>query len=310
MRNAQQPNERMNKMNRRLRRSLKRTGDAIVGALAIGLLRLLRLLPYDATANAAGALTRTIGPLLREHRIARAQLTAAFPEKSSADIERILSGVWDNLGRVGADFAHLDRLWDYDAEHPDKPSRIEFDAATLKYSAISLKEICASVLDLFEPLILQEQRHTELEIDEQINVWADETRLKQVLRNLIANALRYSPQRTPLCISATLDDLQEQVSISVIDRGYGVPLDKQDAIFERFVRLERDMQSTVRGSGLGLSITRQLIEAMSGTIHVESSGIPGEGAAFVFTLPTPTKAKVAPSIVESATNNEGVSKTV
>lgn len=189
-------------------------------------------------------------------------------------------------------------------------SRIEFDAATLKYSSIPLKEICSSMLDLFEPLILQEQRQAELDIDEQISIWADETRLKQVLRNLLANALRYSPQRTPLCISATLDDLQEQVSISVIDLGYGVPLDKQEAIFERFVRLERDMQSTVRGSGLGLSITRQLIEAMSGTIHVESSGIPGEGAAFVFTLPTPTKAKVAPSIVESATNNEGVSKTV
>jgi KDO2-lipid IV(A) lauroyltransferase len=117
-------------MNRRLRRSLKRTGDAVVGTLAIGLLRLLRLLPYDTTANAAGALMRTIGPLLREHRIARAQLTAAFPDKSSTEIGRILSGVWDNLGRVGADFAHLDRLWDYDAEHPDKPSRIEFDAAS------------------------------------------------------------------------------------------------------------------------------------------------------------------------------------
>lgn len=181
-------------------------------------------------------------------------------------------------------------------------SRIEFDAATLKYSSIPLKEICSSMLDLFEPLILQEQRQAELDIDEQISIWADETRLKQVLRNLLANALRYSPQRTPLCISAALDDLQEQVSISVIDLGYGVPLDKQEAIFERFVRLERDMQSTVRGSGLGLSITRQLIEAMSGTIHVESSGIPGEGAAFVFTLPTPTKAKVASPVVESATN--------
>ncbi len=188
-------------------------------------------------------------------------------------------------------------------------SRIEFDAATLKYSSIPLKEICTAMLDLFEPIILQEHRQAELDIDEQISVWADETRLKQVLRNLIANALRYSPPRTPLRITAALDDLQEQVSISVIDEGYGVPPDKQEAIFERFVRLERDMQSIVRGSGLGLSITRQLIEAMGGTIHVESSGIPGKGSTFIFTLPTVPEAKTTPPAVESTENNEGVAET-
>jgi signal transduction histidine kinase len=75
------------------------------------------------------------------------------------------------------------------------------------------------------------------------------------------------------------------VRINVIDRGLGVPPDKHEAIFERFVRLERDMHGTTRGSGLGLAITRQLIEAMHGTIHVESSGIKGEGSTFSFTLP-------------------------
>ncbi len=188
-------------------------------------------------------------------------------------------------------------------------SRIEFDAATLKCSSIPLKEICTAMLDLFEPLILQEHRQAELDINEQISVWADETRLKQVLRNLIANALRYSPPRTPLRITAALDDLQEQVSISVIDEGYGVPPDKQEAIFERFVRLERDMQSTVRGSGLGLSITRQLIEAMGGTIHVESSGIPGKGSTFIFTLPAVPEARTTHPTVESTENNEGVAET-
>ena len=78
---------------------------------------------------------RRIGPWLPEHRIGRANLTAAFPEKSDAEIEEILRGVWDNLGRVGAEFAHLDRLWDYDrdrrAAQPDhglrrSPSRPRF----------------------------------------------------------------------------------------------------------------------------------------------------------------------------------------
>ncbi|TMC89086.1 MAG: hypothetical protein E6J22_14855 [Chloroflexi bacterium] len=76
------------------------------------------------------------------------------------------------------------------------------------------------------------------------------------------------------------------VRVNIMDHGFGVPPDKQEEIFERFVRLERDMHGTTRGSGLGLSITRQLVVAMHGTINVESSGIKGEGSTFSFTLPT------------------------
>jgi glutamate:GABA antiporter len=164
-------------------------------------------------------------------------------------------------------------------------SRINFDAAALHCTFLSLKEICTSLADLFEPLILQEQRQVEIDVASSIMVWADETRLKQVIRNLFANALRYSPRSTPLRITAHLEPEQHMVHVNVIDRGLGVPLDKQEAIFERFVRLERDMHGSIRGSGLGLAITRQLVEAMHGTIHVESSGIAGEGSTFTFTLP-------------------------
>lgn len=73
--------------------------------------------------------------------------------------------------------------------------------------------------------------------------------------------------------------------ISVSDRGPGIPPEKQGEIFDKFVRLERDLNSKVRGSGLGLYISRQLVEAMQGTIAVESSGIKGEGSTFSFTLP-------------------------
>jgi signal transduction histidine kinase len=164
-------------------------------------------------------------------------------------------------------------------------SRIEFDAATLKCTATPLKEICTTIVDLFEPLILQEQREVEVDIDPDITVWADEIRLKQILRNLVANALRYSPPQTPIRITAEVEAEQGLVRINVIDRGSGIPPDKREAIFDKFVRLERDLQSTVRGSGLGLYITRQLVEAMKGTITAESSGIKGEGSTFSFTLP-------------------------
>ena len=117
-------------MKHRLQRRLKRAGNAAAGALAVGVLKFLRLFPYDKTADGAAWVARKLGPLVREHRIGREQLKAAFPEKSAAEIEKILAGVWDNLGRIGAEFAHLDHIWDYDLDHPDKPSRIEFDART------------------------------------------------------------------------------------------------------------------------------------------------------------------------------------
>ena len=79
------------------------------------------------------------GRWLPEHRIGRANLIAAFPEKSPAEIEAILRGVWDNLGRVGAEFAHLDRLWDYDPAHPERTGRID-DHARQHRSLLRLQD--------------------------------------------------------------------------------------------------------------------------------------------------------------------------
>ena len=165
-------------------------------------------------------------------------------------------------------------------------SRIQFETDSLDCTAIPLNEICTAIVDLFEPIILQEQRQVTVDIPESITVWADDTRLKQVLRNLIANALRYSPHHTPICVTAALEQMEPPVvRVKVTDQGYGVPPNKQKAIFERFVRLERDMHGNTRGSGLGLAISRQLVEAMHGTIKVESTGVKGEGSTFSFTLP-------------------------
>ncbi len=96
--------------NRNLRRRLFGLLDAAAGYLTAGLLRLLRLTNRKALANVCGAAMRNLGPWLPEQRTGRDNLKAAFPEKSPAEIDAILRGVWDNLGRVAAEFAHLDRL--------------------------------------------------------------------------------------------------------------------------------------------------------------------------------------------------------
>src|SRR5450755_5042397 len=113
----------------RLRDAAKPVAEAAVGALTIALLRTTRYFDPDKTAIFFGRVTRFIGRRLREDRIGRENLKAAFPEKSPEEIERILAGVWDNLGRVGAEFAHLDHIWDYDIDHPEK-SRVEIPSRT------------------------------------------------------------------------------------------------------------------------------------------------------------------------------------
>ncbi len=115
----------------RSRRQLKRIVDPAVGWTAAALLRLLRRTDRKRLANLAGHVLRGAGPWLSEHRIGRANLAAAFPDKSPAEIEEILGGVWENLGRVAAEFAHLDRL------KIDEPGNS--DSADVLYDPISVE---------------------------------------------------------------------------------------------------------------------------------------------------------------------------
>ena len=84
--------------------------DAAIGWTAVGLLRLLRFPNRKRMSNLVGRMVRAVGPWFPEHKIGRENLVAAFPDKSPDEIETILRGVWENLGRVGAEFAHLDRM--------------------------------------------------------------------------------------------------------------------------------------------------------------------------------------------------------
>src|SRR5262244_4407495 len=100
----------------RVRRHVKAGVDTALGSLAVGMLRAIRATNRKHMADFAISFMRTLGPRLKEHKIGRANLAAAFPEKSPAEIEAILRGVWDNLGRVAAEFAHIDRLQMFDPD--------------------------------------------------------------------------------------------------------------------------------------------------------------------------------------------------
>ena len=165
-----------------------------------------------------------------------------------------------------------------------KPSKLE---------ELSVCNIVQGVLEQFDPR--KQQEYTiRLDIPEGLRVWADGQHVRQVLRNLLSNAFKYSPLHTSIMITANLNDISKseadsastpKVTIRIKDSGPGIPPEEISLLFGKFVRLKRDLSGIVRGSGLGLYISKQLVEAMGGTIWVESLGIPGEGSKFCFTLP-------------------------
>jgi signal transduction histidine kinase len=111
-------------------------------------------------------------------------------------------------------------------------------------------------------------------------VRADRGRLARVLTNLFSNAARYSPRGGPIEVPLVVD--VDAALLTVRDRGVGIPAEKQALIFERFGRAHGTRYG---GLGLGLAITRQIVELHGGRIWVESSGVEGEGSAFFVRMP-------------------------
>jgi signal transduction histidine kinase len=110
----------------------------------------------------------------------------------------------------------------------------------------------------------------------------DPLRLRQVLQNLIENAIKYrSPERSPIIEIGTIvrDDMKEKPILFVRDNGKGIPLEYQDKIFDLFHKVD----SKSDGSGVGLALVKRIIEVHNGHIWVESEA--GKGSTFYFTLP-------------------------
>ena len=112
-------------------------------------------------------------------------------------------------------------------------------------------------------------------------VEADPRRLEQILHNLLENAVKYSPKGGRIVVQGTVRG--QNAVISVSDQGIGIPTEQLDKVFERFYRIESPLTRRAGGSGLGLPITKALVEAHGGRIWVESQ--PGKGSSFIFTLP-------------------------
>ncbi len=112
-------------------------------------------------------------------------------------------------------------------------------------------------------------------------VQADETRLRQVLENLVNNAIKYSPAGGTITLGLSLDP--GHVTVYVRDQGVGISEREQEHLFERFYRAEGALSRAIKGTGLGLYLAKAIVEAHGGKIAVSSK--PGSGSTFYFTLP-------------------------
>jgi len=116
-----------------------------------------------------------------------------------------------------------------------------------------------------------------------VTVFAEEDKIRQVFINLMQNALRFSPEDSPIHIEVTLDAATGDRLVRIVDHGEGIPPQIREHIFQRFYRADQSRTRETGGSGLGLAIVASIIRRHHGSIQVEET--PGGGATFVFTLP-------------------------
>jgi signal transduction histidine kinase len=151
------------------------------------------------------------------------------------------------------------------------------------------------------------ERPLRLRVEAEACVLADADRVRQVVVNLLSNALKYSPAGTEIVVTARTEQpivvgrgwrraailAPRMIEVGVRDHGLGIPPEQAALVFQRFVRLERDIASPVVGTGLGLALCKAYVEAMGGRIWLDSTGVPGEGTTVTFTLPLARPARAA-----------------
>lgn len=171
-------------------------------------------------------------------------------------------------------------------------AKIESGKLELLTEEIDLKEVATGVKDMLKSQAMAKNNRLEVDVQDCSAgvVWGDPARLRQILINLVGNALKFTEKGTvTIHIHPKNNDWQQGVYFGVEDTGIGIPLDRQSAIFEKFTQADGSTTRKFGGTGLGLSICQQLVTLMNGEIAVHSEE--GVGSTFFFTVPLQVKKK-------------------
>ena len=161
-------------------------------------------------------------------------------------------------------------------------SMLEAEQVDLNFKLTDVTPIINRSISVLQQLAEKDEVTIESEYEEDLpQVVIDEDRIKQVLLNLIHNAVKYSPRGSSVVIQ--VKKLTREVEVTVTDQGTGIPQSHLKHIFERFYRVEKNRTGKGAGRGLGLAIARHIVEAHGGNIGARSNM--GKGSTFYFTLP-------------------------
>ncbi len=167
----------------------------------------------------------------------------------------------------------------------------------LNMQPVNVASVIRDVAQTFEPIAESQGVTLDVRIPAPLPpVMADIIRLAQVLHNLLANALRYTPEGGTIYIYAEVEAgvLNGAIKLSVRDTGEGIAPEHLPYVFERFYRADRARSRASGGTGLGLAIVRAIVESHQGSITVASDGIAGHGTTFTIQFPTIHRATLAP----------------
>lgn len=167
-------------------------------------------------------------------------------------------------------------------------SRIESGHVTLSPQALDLREVAEDVIGDVLRRSQEENKPMALSLEapkKLPRVYGDAERVRQVLGNLVDNAYHYTPENGTITVEIQPLNGGHEVQVDVKDNGVGISLEDQERVFERFYRGEHPLVLATPGTGLGLSIVKQIVDMHKGRIWMKSSGVPGEGSTFSFTLP-------------------------
>ena len=220
----------------------------------------------DFYSMVAHDLRSPINALQMRAQVLARGMRGPLPDEVKVEVERMIGRLQD-LSQMVSDFLDI--------------AQMESAQFKLERTEVDLAETCAQVYEEFRPLASARSIGFTLQAPESARVLGDARRLRQVVANIVSNALKFTQGGGTVAVRAAVDEAN--VELTVQDNGRGIPAEAIERLFKKYQRVAGSTAAKVEGTGLGLVIVKELVEAHGGSVAVRSQ--PGKGSTFTITLP-------------------------